>query len=90
MMTCREMTEFLDRHVEGSLTPAEKATFDEHLAVCPDCTNYVESYETTIDACRSAEGVGSGSVPGDVPEALVKAILAARDAEAAGDGESKD
>lgn len=77
-MTCRELTEFLIDYVDGSLAPAARAAFDEHLARCPDCVAYVRNYEETIrlgkDVCRDEHD----AVDDDVPEELVQVIVAAR------------
>jgi anti-sigma factor RsiW len=75
MMTCRELTEFLDDYVAGALAAERRAVFDGHLAVCPDCRNYLASYRRTIGLVKRAEQ----GVPRDVPEALVRAVLAARE-----------
>lgn len=75
-MTCREFTEFLDAFVAGTL-PAEQArAFERHLAVCPDCVAYLDSYRRTVDACRGL--ADHDDLPADVPDELVQAILKSR------------
>ncbi len=77
-MTCRELADFLGDYVGGELDAQVRAVFDAHLAACPECVTYLRTYRDTIrlvkDACRDAED----SLPADVPEGLVRAILAAR------------
>ena len=51
------------------------ATFDRHLAVCPDCTNYLESYRKTMGLSVAAM---SELGKREIPEDLVRAILEAR------------
>jgi anti-sigma factor RsiW len=46
--TCQELAELLTDYLEGLLTPAERASFDRHIAGCPDCTLYVEQMRLTI------------------------------------------
>jgi anti-sigma factor RsiW len=80
-ITCKELVDFLGEYVEGALSAAQLAEFHRHLAVCPSCIHYVESYKTTrllgkaafCDASRPDE-----PAPADVPEDLIRAILAAR------------
>lgn len=76
MLSCREFVEFLDDYLAGELPQDVAARFDEHLALCPSCVAYAESYRTTRELARrslSAEALGQ-----DVPDELIAAILAAR------------
>jgi anti-sigma factor RsiW len=77
-MTCREFAEFLDDYLSGALPPSRRSLFDEHLHACPDCRNYLDSYRQTVQLEKAAFCEPEGPVPQDVPEALVRAILAAR------------
>jgi anti-sigma factor RsiW len=79
VLTCREFVEFLDEYVAGSLPPDRVAEFNSHLAQCPSCVAYMKTYRTSIALGRSALAAPDGSVPEDVPESLVRAILAARE-----------
>ena len=47
-MTCQELVELVTEYFEGTLTEAQRAAFDEHLALCPGCVTYVEQMRTTI------------------------------------------
>lgn len=78
MLTCRELTDFLSRYVDGALTPEERKAFERHLSMCRPCRAYVESYRETIELERSAFAEPDALVPDEVPEELVRAILAAR------------
>ncbi len=77
-MTCRELIEFLWRYVEDGLRPEERSQFDDHLAKCPDCVKYVQSYRETVRAGQVVFRELEDAVPAEVPEDLVQAILAAR------------
>ena len=81
-MTCREFAEFLMQYLSGELSPAERYVFDEHLAGCPDCVAYLRTYKETIRLELAAFGDPASPVPDKVPEDLVRAILAARSAQA--------
>ena len=75
-MTCRELSEFLMQYVSGELSAAQRTVFEAHLASCPECLAYVQSYEATV---RLAQRIDDHeAVAGSVPEKLVRAILAAR------------
>lgn len=77
-MTCREFVEFLWRYTEDELTPAERVTFDDHLARCRHCARYLQSYQETIRLGKKALVASDDLVPAEVPEDLIKAILASR------------
>jgi anti-sigma factor RsiW len=78
MITCRELIAFLGRHIDGELSPEERTEFDRHLAVCPACRSYLESYRETIRLGKAAYSGPEDRPPDDVPEDIVKAIMAAR------------
>jgi anti-sigma factor RsiW len=77
-MTCREFTDFLIDYVDGDLTAAERAAFDEHLGECPDCVTYLRNYVETIRLGKAVCTEEHDAVEDEVPEELVAAILAAR------------
>lgn len=79
-MTCREFVEFLWRYLEDDLPLTERNTFDEHLAKCPHCTQYLQQYQDTVRMGKEAIAPSSAPVPSEVPEDLVQAILKARSA----------
>jgi anti-sigma factor RsiW len=82
MLTCKELIEFLWRYLDDELLPAERAEFDRHLAICPCCGAYLETYRTTVELGHLAYADPDGMVPSEVPEELVQGILAARRASA--------
>ena len=77
-ITCKELVDFLADYYEGELAAPQKQEFDRHLAVCPSCVHYVETYKATIEICRVSLCDDGDALPADVPEDLIKAILAAR------------
>lgn len=79
-LTCRELVRFLADYLSGELTGPARATFDQHLARCPSCVAYMETYRSTRDLARAAMTTPEALVPADVPEGLVEAVLAASDA----------
>jgi len=79
-LTCREFVEFLDDYLEGTLSPDRAATFDSHLSSCPSCVAYMKTYAAAIELAREALA-SELPLPEDVPEDLIRAILAAREPE---------
>ena len=75
-MTCRDFADFLLDYVDGALPGDTRRRFDEHMAICPDCVQYLQQYAETVKAGRLAM---ADELPADVPEELVSAILRARD-----------
>lgn len=49
-MTCRELVEQVTDYLEERMAPADRARFEEHLAVCPGCQAYLEQLRVTIAA----------------------------------------
>ena len=77
-MTCRDFIGFLMDYLAGGLSDQERATFDAHLAVCPDCVAYLNTYQATVAMGKAAFTEREDEVPVEVPEELVQAILASR------------
>jgi anti-sigma factor RsiW len=75
-VTCREVTDTLSDYLSGELPPEQTAELDQHLSTCVDCANYLAAYRQTLTLTKDA--LASGAPPPDIPEALVKAIMAAR------------
>ena len=75
-MTCRELAEFIGDYFSGEIPADVRTVFEAHLSRCANCRNYLANYRTTIELGRRAFEDLDGSVPADVPDDLVKAILA--------------
>ena len=76
-MTCREFIDFIQDYLEGLLLPAVRESFQRHLALCPSCVAYLETYQQTILLAKESFRDLDAAVPEEVPEVLVSAILAA-------------
>jgi anti-sigma factor RsiW len=78
-MNCREFTEFLHEYLFGDLPAEHRAEFDKHLAECPWCVAYLDSYRKTIELEKAAFSAPEDAPPpADAPEELIQAILRAR------------
>ena len=49
-VTCQELVELVTDYLEGVLTPAELRRFEEHIALCDGCSEYLDQLRATIDA----------------------------------------
>ena len=47
-LTCQELVELVTDYLEQSLAPAERARFEQHLAVCPGCQAYLGQMRKTL------------------------------------------
>jgi anti-sigma factor RsiW len=76
-MTCRHILDFLMDYLNGELSAEERAIFDRHMSLCPPCVAYLKSYQETV---KLEQCLGHAHEPAceEIPEELVKAILAAR------------
>ena len=77
-LTCREVLDFLMDYVDGVLPQDQRGEFDRHLAVCPSCVNYLDSYKTAVRLGKAAMLDPDQPAEKAVPEALVRAIREAR------------
>lgn len=81
-LTCREFVAFLAEYLEGRLPDDQLARFNGHLARCPSCASYTRSYQDAVRLGKRAFPGPDEPLPGDVPEDLLRAILAVRDSDA--------
>jgi len=76
-MSCREFTDLILEYLFGIGLAVERAEFDRHLAECPDCVAYLDSYQKTIQIEQVAFSNLDDTGSFDVPDKLVQAILRA-------------
>ena len=77
-MTCKEFIEFLLDYAEGELAKEQRQEFDAHIKICADCDAYLESYQQTVAMVKAVGADDNAELNADVPEGLIKAILAAQ------------
>jgi anti-sigma factor RsiW len=77
-VTCREFADFIGDYLSGELDASVFARFEQHLQVCVNCRRYLRSYEETVKLGKRAFDDEDAVLPPQVPEDLVRAILAAR------------
>jgi anti-sigma factor RsiW len=49
-MTCNELVEVITEYLEGTLPAEDRSRFDEHIAECDGCTNYLDQMRQMIAA----------------------------------------
>ncbi len=49
-INCQELVELVTDYLEGALDPADLRRFEEHLADCGKCTEYLAQLRATIRA----------------------------------------
>ena len=48
-LSCQEVVELVTEYLENTLISEIREQFEEHIADCPGCTNYVQQVRLTID-----------------------------------------
>jgi anti-sigma factor RsiW len=77
-LTCREFVEFLADYLAGGLPADERDSFNAHLALCPSCVAYMNTYQQAVRLGRTVLQQSGDTLPLEIPEELVRAILDAR------------
>jgi anti-sigma factor RsiW len=76
-LTCRDLIEFVRAYLDGELPTELRRRFEDHIDACPPCLHYLDSYRQTLSLCAEAFPPDE-AVFDDVPEELVRAVLASR------------
>lgn len=70
---CAEMVEIVTEWMEGALDDDTRSAVEEHLAICPDCTAYLDQLRATVavaaDLGRPAGDAGTGDAEAGDAEA---------------------
>ncbi len=80
MITCRAFDNFILSYLDDELTEKQRRTFEFHLRVCRECRDYLTAYKRTIEISKRAFEHSDSQIPCTVPDDLIRAILAAKDA----------
>ncbi len=52
-MDCDELVELITDYLEGKLAAFERIRFEEHLAICPSCVEYLSQMKQTVKVLSS-------------------------------------
>jgi hypothetical protein len=66
-LACKQLVELVTEYLEDTLSPDDRAKFEEHIKICGHCREYLKQFNDTIKI--------SGSVPTQPPAAETKARL---------------
>lgn len=51
--TCKQITDLVFDYLNDKLSPNVKRDFQQHLRICPDCVNFLDTYKKTVSVTRS-------------------------------------
>lgn len=80
MITCEAFEGFILAYLDDELTPRQKFVFEMHLKLCRECREYLRAYRAAMELAKSSQSGSSETLPDEVPDDLVKAVLDAREA----------
>ncbi len=78
MITCEEFESFVLSYLDGELPARQRSIFELHMRVCRECREYLAAYRRSIELGQSVITAADESIPDDVPEDLIIAILDAQ------------
>ena len=82
LLTCTQFEALVDAYIDGELGPVARGAVDFHMRSCPVCRRYLVAYRKVRDLATETLTLPEAEALESVPDDLVAAILAARDAEA--------
>jgi anti-sigma factor RsiW len=68
-LVCRQAVELMTDYLDGTLAARDRARFEQHLAGCPHCTEYLAQLRDVIRA-------GGAIEPDDLPDETVDELVA--------------
>lgn len=78
MITCTEFEDFVLSYLDGELPARQRSMFEWHIRLCRECRDYLVAYQRALEVGMAVMPSPDESLPDDVPEDLIKAILEAR------------
>jgi hypothetical protein len=67
VISCHQLIEFCCDYIDGELPEDEQLRFRRHLAACPDCVTFFETYRKTSEVSRE-------SLPPEIPPSVKEAV----------------
>ena len=66
-LACQELVELVTDYLEQTLSHDERTRFEQHLAMCGGCREYLREIRSTIDLSRKlSQGTLGSKVPDDL------------------------
>jgi anti-sigma factor RsiW len=78
MFSCRELVDSLMACLDGTLPRERRSEIEAHLATYSSCVAYMNSYRRSIKLSKESAKPPEDSPAAQMPEQLIRAILAAR------------
>ena len=75
MISCRELVELLCDYVSNELPPQRRDHVDQHVACCPSCAAYFQSYSVVV---RLTRRLPDAPLPTALAQRLAAALAAQR------------
>jgi anti-sigma factor (TIGR02949 family) len=72
-LSCQELVELVTEYLEGTLPAHERARFEDHLAGCTGCRNYLDQMRRTIQMVGTLK---EEAIPDHAKEQLLRAFRA--------------
>jgi anti-sigma factor RsiW len=70
-LTCKELVEIVTDYLEDRLPAVERRRFEQHVAGCEGCRNYLEQMRETIHLVGE---LGEDSIPVPIRERMLRAF----------------
>jgi anti-sigma factor RsiW len=70
MTTCQQIVEFLSAYLEEDLDAVTIQHFDQHMADCPPCVYYVQTFRQMIVATGQIPSIETITIPVELKERL--------------------
>ena len=77
-ITCAEFEAFILDYHEGALSERQRRTFEFHFTICPTCRTQFTGYLRTIELGQKIFTAEADTLPEEVEDELINAIIAAR------------
>jgi len=72
-LSCQELVELVTEYLEGTLPAHERTRFDDHIAICPGCSNYLDQMRRTIQMVGALK---EETIPDDAKDQLLRTFRA--------------
>jgi anti-sigma factor RsiW len=70
--SCEALVDLLCDYLEGELPLDERAEIDRHMADCPPCLAFLNTYQKTAEICRALR---PEDIPKEVQERLIRFLV---------------
>jgi len=74
VVRCVEFVESVTDWMEGALTDDERVALEEHLTICPHCTEYLAQLRLSSAVLRAADRTTREAPPPEARQALLEAF----------------